>query len=202
VARAPVPEPTDLRLIELTAEHLRRYGLRRTTIMSIAEAAGMSHANVYRYFPSKEALVDSVVEQWLRAVEKGLRDIVEGPDPAVDKLERLAAAVHRAYRRKCAEDPEIFEIFVAMADDGRAPARRHRNRVLSELQRIIEDGMAAGAFEAADQRDALSLFSDALARFLSPHQVRADRNMPEKDNERRFERVLQLALRAVRTGQF
>src|SRR4051812_925412 len=189
MARAPVPEPTDLRLIELAADHLRRHGLRRTTIVSIAEAAGMSHANVYRYFPSKAALVDSVVEQWLRGVEKGLRDIVEGPDPAADKLERLAAAVHRAYRRKCAEDPEIFAIFVAMADEGRAPARRHRNRVLSELQRIIEEGMAGGAFEAADQRDALALVSDALGRFLAPHQVAMDRYMPENENERRFERV-------------
>ena len=48
MAKAPPPEPTDVRLIELAADHLRRYGVGRTTVVSIAQAAGMSHANVYR----------------------------------------------------------------------------------------------------------------------------------------------------------
>ena len=48
----------------------------------------MSHANIYRYFPSKSALVEGVTDYWLRPIEAGLRDIADGPDPAYDKLER------------------------------------------------------------------------------------------------------------------
>ena len=34
-------------------------------VVAIAREAAMSHGNVYRYFPSKEALFDAVTEQWL-----------------------------------------------------------------------------------------------------------------------------------------
>ncbi|MCC2101684.1 MAG: helix-turn-helix transcriptional regulator, partial [Hyphomicrobiales bacterium] len=49
--------PADARIMEAATTFLRRYGPRRATVVAIAESAGMSHANVYRYFPSKAALI-------------------------------------------------------------------------------------------------------------------------------------------------
>ena len=53
----------------------------------------MTHANVYRYFPSRAALVDAVVDVWLKATERRLAEIADGPDPADDKLERADPGV-------------------------------------------------------------------------------------------------------------
>ena len=145
----PVSEPIDVRLVDLAAEHVRRYGLRRTTIVGIAHEAGMSHANVYRYFPSKEALIDAVLDQWLKPIEKGARDIADGPDPAVDKLERLASAVFRAYRRKLDEDTAIFQIFAEASAAGRPIARRHRNRIGAEFNTVPADHF--WPYEAPDE---------------------------------------------------
>ena len=44
-------------------------GSRAVTVVGIAEAAGMTHANVYRYFPSKAALIDAVAARWLKSLE-------------------------------------------------------------------------------------------------------------------------------------
>ena len=65
----------------------------------------MTHGNVYRYFPSKEALFDAVTEQWLKPVEATYRMIADAPDPAFDKLERMIVFVHRSYRDKLESDP-------------------------------------------------------------------------------------------------
>ena len=46
-------------LLGIATDHVRRFGIERTTVVAIAREAGMTHANVYRYFPSKEALVDA-----------------------------------------------------------------------------------------------------------------------------------------------
>ena len=92
MARASSSESTDVRLLDLAAEHIRQHGLARTTVVAIAREADMSHANVYRYFPSKEALVDAVTAQWLKPVEAGLREISDAPDPVLDKLERILSA--------------------------------------------------------------------------------------------------------------
>ena len=40
---------------------IRRYGFHGASMVQIAAEAGMSHANVYRYFPSKAALFDAVL---------------------------------------------------------------------------------------------------------------------------------------------
>ncbi len=45
----PAETPTDVRILDIAADHIRRHGIERTTILSIAAEAGMSHANIYRY---------------------------------------------------------------------------------------------------------------------------------------------------------
>jgi AcrR family transcriptional regulator len=40
--------PADARLLTIAADHLKRFGARQVTVVSIADAAGMTHANVYR----------------------------------------------------------------------------------------------------------------------------------------------------------
>ena len=102
---------TDMRILDLAAEHVRRFGASRLTIVSVAKDAGMSHGNVYRYFPSKEALFDAVTEQWLKPVEAACRTVADAPDPAFDKLERIIVSVHRSYLDKLEKDPEIFDLF-------------------------------------------------------------------------------------------
>ena len=66
MARAPSADSADARILDLAAEHIRRHGIERTTVVAIAREAAMSHGNVYRYFPSKEALVDAVTGEPVR----------------------------------------------------------------------------------------------------------------------------------------
>ena len=44
-------EPMDQRILDIAASHVRRYGVKRVTIVGVAEELDMTHANIYRYFP-------------------------------------------------------------------------------------------------------------------------------------------------------
>src|SRR5688500_11109941 len=88
----------DARILRIAADQLRQHGARGVTVVSVAEEAGMTHANVYRYFASKAALIDAVAERWLRQLETTLAAIADSPDPADDKLERLIQGIARAHR--------------------------------------------------------------------------------------------------------
>ena len=200
MAKTPSSEPTDARILEFAAEHIRRHGLERTTVVAIAREAAMSHGNVYRYFPSKEALVDAVTDQWLKPIETGLREIVDGPDPAFDKLERILSAVHRAYRNKLEADPKIFGLFVEASVAGRGVARKHRLKLQSEVRSVLEDGMSSGAFPAHDIRRALALVFDMSHRFLSPPAIRRDGEVTRAQIDGRFERVLRALRRTLGSG--
>ncbi|MFY9968763.1 MAG: TetR/AcrR family transcriptional regulator [Roseiarcus sp.] len=198
---APPPETNEARLVDIARAHVRKFGHARTTVVGVAADAGMTHANVYRYFPSKSALLDEVVASGLRPLEARLRDAADGADPAHDKLERMLIAIHRDYRAKLDDDPAVFDLLIEALAKNRPSARKHRARVQSEMQRVLEEGVASGAFSMTDRRRAMSLIFDAAHRFIHPVALRLDRDAPAGAIATRFEAVLAMMLRALRTGR-
>ena len=190
----------DQRILELACDHLRRFGPKRTTIVGIAEAAGMSHANVYRYFPSKEALFDAVTSLWLKPLEEELRVIVQGQDPAYDKLERALTALQSAYREKRDSDPILFRLLCDAIEQGGGIARKHRNKVQGEIQTIVEEGISSGAFRMQDRRRAMALVFDLAHRFIQPVAIALDRSVSAAELEFRAGRVIAIIQRSLTFG--
>jgi AcrR family transcriptional regulator len=190
----------DARLVAIAADHLRRFGRRRLTVVGVAEEAGMTHANVYRYFPSKEALVDSVVEAWLKSVERRLADIVDGPDPAEDKLERLVLAMAQANRVGLSEDPRLFEALKDSLGRRSAVTRRHRSRVRHLIERVVDDGISTAAFEPRDRDRAVAVVIDATHRFVHPVAIELEAGAPQATTEARLNALIRVVLRALATG--
>ncbi len=196
----PLRPSTDLRLLELATEHVRRHGAARLTVTEIADAAGMSHANVYRYFRSKTALLEAVTTAWLAPLEAGLRVIADAPDPVYDKLERLLFAIHRAYNDKLAADPKIFDLFYEATEMHSEITRRHQQRIAQALHRILEEGSASGAYVIEDQAAAIHFVLDAMYRFLSPVAVRHDVDISRSVLEQRGSRLLHAIGRILASG--
>lgn len=188
------------RLLRVAAEHLARFGPRRLTVVGVAEEAGMTHANVYRYFPSKAELVDAVAGQWLKEVEASLADIADSPDPADDKLERFVLAIARQYRDCAQSNPHVFEVYVAAVEHSRGVARKHRGRQLRLLERVIEEGIGAEVFNPRDRERAIAFVIDATQRFVNPAMVRIDVRVPRAVLDERLNAVLRVVLRALAAG--
>jgi AcrR family transcriptional regulator len=190
----------DQRILELACDHLRRFGPRRTTIVGIAEAAGMSHANVYRYFPSKDALFEAVTALWLKPLEEELHVIVQGQDPAYDKLERALSALQRAYREKRDAEPVLFRLLCDAIEKGAGIARKHRNKVQSDIQAIVEEGIGSGAFRIQDRRRAMALVFDLAHRFIQPVSIALDKGVSSAEMEFRAGRVIAVIQRSLTFG--
>lgn len=197
MAQPLVHLPADARILELAGDHLRRFGPGRFTVVGVAEQLGMSHANVYRYFSSKSGLLEAVTAQWLKPIETGLREIADSPDPARDKLERMLTGLHRAYREKLQSDPHLFAVFADSVRASGGVARKHRNRIQTELRRVLEEGMASAAFAGDEQNRALALIFDATHRFIHPVCVALDRDVPRERVAARLERTLEALLGAL-----
>ena len=60
-ARRP-PKPTGAAILEAAERAFVRNGFHATTMQHVADEAGMSAGNLYRYFPSKEAIVEGLCE--------------------------------------------------------------------------------------------------------------------------------------------
>jgi AcrR family transcriptional regulator len=194
-------DSTDARILEMAATHLRRFGLSRTTVSAIAEEAGMTHANVYRYFPSKQALVDAVTAAWLKTLETDLHAVTESADPPQDKLERILAATHRAYRNKLDTDPNLFDLFADAVEAGRGVGRKHRGRLQSDVQLVVEEGISVGTFPKADMRRSMALIFDTTHRFLHPVALQLDRDVSASTMTQRCDRVVKILILGLVTGR-
>ncbi|MET0605531.1 MAG: TetR family transcriptional regulator [Beijerinckiaceae bacterium] len=195
------PEGAQSRLLALAEEEIRRIGFRRMRVVAVAEAAGMTHANVYRYFPSRIALADAVTAAWLKPIETSLSDAATAPDPAIDKLERMILALARSYRDRLEGEPDLFALFCDAMEKARPVTRKHRGRVRQLIERVIDEAMGEGLFEPDARGRALALLFDAMHRFIYPLNVLADRDAPRARWDRRLANVLDAALAAVRGGE-
>ncbi len=202
-ARArPTPLSTDARLLAIATDHLARLGPKGVTVVAVAAEAGMTHANVYRYFPSKDALLDAVAGRWLRDVETRLAGIADAPDPADDKVERLLTALSLAQREALAAEPNVFAVHLDATVAARPIARRHRVRLRALVERVVEEGIGTGTFVARDRERAIACIFDASYRFTHPLAIQQDADVPRDLLEARLGAVIQAIQRMLRSGMF
>ena len=161
------------RILDAAEEVLRRHGVAKTNVVDIARALGMSHANIYRHFPSKKALLDAVAARWLHAVSGPLERItVDAERPAAERLAAWFEALRMAKRRKVRDDPELFRIYHGITADAHEVVREHVDALLGQVERILTDGMATGEFSPGlDPRAAARTFLLATAQFHHPAMV-------------------------------
>jgi AcrR family transcriptional regulator len=196
----PSSTSTDGRILAIAADHVRRFGFERTTVVGVAREAGMTHANVYRYFPSKLALADALTAEWLRGIQALLAEVADAPDPADDKLERMLLALASSHRDRLEADPNLFDLYVTAYEAMRGVARKHRSRVLMLIDRVIEEGIASEMFLVRRRERAVTLVLDTMFRFVHPVAVRIDREVPRRIIDERTALVARTALRGLKGG--
>ncbi|WP_363735945.1 helix-turn-helix domain-containing protein [Mesorhizobium sp.] len=100
----PIRMRTDLdevraRILEVAEKHFRRIGYHKTSIADIASDLGMSRANVYRFFPSRDAINGFICKRILDEAADIAFAIARANAMAPEKLSRLLIAVHQHARR-------------------------------------------------------------------------------------------------------
>ncbi|MDQ0475114.1 TetR/AcrR family transcriptional regulator [Labrys wisconsinensis] len=197
---ARTQESTGDRLLEIATDHVRRHGMERTTIVSVAREAGVSHAAVYRYYASKDALIDAVTGQWLKAVETQVATVADAPDPADDKLERMMLLIARLYRQRLEAEPALYALWLAALAGRRAVVRKHKRRLRALIERVVEEGRSTELFRARSNERLIAFLNDALHRFIDPVAIAADKDTERGELEQRLARLLRVAIRAMAAG--
>jgi AcrR family transcriptional regulator len=181
------------RILAAAGEQLSKFGLRKFTVIDVAEAAGMTHPNIYRYFTSKTALIDALITNWLKPLEERIEMVVSASDPVGDKLERMVVAVSGAYRTAKGEEPHLFAAFVVATGESRAVSRKHRARIRKAFDRVLDEGIGSGAIGITDRPKAQLLLLDSVWRFIDPASILVEQDVA-KSLDGRLERVIEAAL--------
>jgi AcrR family transcriptional regulator len=159
---------TPERILEVTEDVLRRFGLAKATVVDVARALDVSHGSVYRHFPSKASLRDAVAKRWLERVNAPLEKIAEGAGPAPARLERWLRALCAAKQKKVCDDPEMFATYLTLAREARDVVKAYKERLIDQIAHILADGVKQGAFHITDIKASARAVYDATIRYHHP----------------------------------
>lgn len=91
-------EPKE-RIMELARDRFFKAGFNKVTLDELSGELGISKKTMYKFFPSKEELVKTVLWMMLRKVEKDVRRITEEDRPFVHRLADLILYISRMVGR-------------------------------------------------------------------------------------------------------
>lgn len=162
------PEQVRERILEVAEEHFRRIGYHKTSVADIASKLGMSAANVYRYFPSRDAINECICGRIVNEVADISFAIARANAPASEKLDRFLTALHHHSKTKMIKERCMHDLTVAAVRENWGVIKTHIARMLTILEVIIREGTEAGEFKVENAAEAARAVNAAVTPFFHP----------------------------------
>ena len=159
---------TKKQILDATEQVLRKYGLEKTSVVDVAKALGVSHGTLYRHFTNKAALKEAVAERWLQEVSVPLASIVKKEGSAIEKTRMWLEKLIHIKQTKALEDPELFAMYNALAEESVESIEKHIKDLISQLNEIVQEGVNSGEFQSEHANEQAAAIFFATARFHHP----------------------------------
>lgn len=118
-------------------------GYNGTTVEEIAEAADVSRATFFNYFPVKPILLAEMVERMMERFERRVAEQLQRPASTMDRLQDFFLYSLQAIER----DRDLARLLLIESFNGRgdlALQRERLRRVHRSLETLLRDGIARG----------------------------------------------------------
>jgi AcrR family transcriptional regulator len=142
--RRPPDADRRLRILEAAERAFVRHGFHATTMQHVADEAGMSAGNLYRTFPSKEAMVEGLCELDQAELGRAFAELM------ADNRQIMQAVCCGMRKHVLAKSPEKARLLVEIwAEAGRNPRVAAMTRaidaeVLARLETLLDTAKAGG----------------------------------------------------------
>lgn len=156
------------RILEVAEEHFRSLGYHRTSVADIAAKLGMSPANIYRFFPSRDAINESICGRVVNEVADIAFVIAGANAPAMEKLDQLLTAVHHQNKMMLIKARPMHDLVVTATQENWPIIQAHTARMMTIFEAIIREGIEAGEFEVEDAAEAARVVKHAFMAFFHP----------------------------------
>ena len=162
------PEDTKARIVEVAEALFLRIGYAKTTVADIAAELQMSPANVYRFFSSKNAIVEAICRKCLSEVEEEAWKVARSKAPAAQRMERLILGILAYHKENLMSEQRVNDMVLAAIEQSWETIRAHKEIMERVVELIIRDGVEAGEFEPVDARRTASLIMRSVIPFTHP----------------------------------
>ena len=155
------PVDTRSRVLGAAAEEFAANGLAGARVDRIARLAGVNKAMIYYHFASKENLYQTIIDQQVELVVKGIKNLADAETNLESALMQLSRAFHAAF----GEDKRFRAIFLHDLAAGGGRLKRSLTELIwkeglpSRLKQMLDEGIREGRYRHFDSRQALISFA-------------------------------------------
>ncbi|MFN2629179.1 MAG: TetR/AcrR family transcriptional regulator [Gaiellaceae bacterium] len=164
--RSIAPEEKRRLIFDAAVRVFARKGFHTCRVGDIAEEAGVSHGLLYHYFPSKDALLETVFRETWTELLAAIGAVEASGAPAREQLRQVAAILLRPWRRQ----PDLVRVLVR--EIARSPELQNRlvevRAAFDAIERIVRRGQSDREFRNdLDARLASTVFYGGLEEILT-----------------------------------
>lgn len=152
-ARGPADHSRREQILAVAAEHFGRFGYKKTSISDIGRAIGISHAYVYRFFESKQAIGEAVCSQTLARIAFAVEQLVGGKMSASEKLRQLPLILIHEGLAVFFQDRKLHDIVEEAVKEHWCAASNHEKIIEAHVLRVVSQGRELGEFERKTPAD-------------------------------------------------
>jgi AcrR family transcriptional regulator len=172
----------------------RQIGFRKTTIADIAGALGMSSANIYRFFASKDALTEAICRNMLGGLLDIVRAKAAGAGAAHERIRDVMMTLHRNHRDQMTNQKRVHEVVAVAMEQNWGAIEEFLHECDLIIAALVREGQANGEFGPGDPILLGKRTMDACAGILHPTLI-AECGGDEPEIE--AQGVIDFALRAL-----
>jgi len=105
-------EETRERIMVKADELFRQFGFGKTTVTDIAAELAMSPANIYKFFSSKEAIIQASADRNLVALTEAVHRHIAASGAALDRIEKVLLTVYRHTTDILRNERQVFKLMI------------------------------------------------------------------------------------------
>lgn len=155
-------------ILESAKVQVRRFGEGKTNVMDVARALGVSHAALYRFYRSKSAMMDAIVQEAMDDEARLAEDHVETDGPPAERLMAMLLDLHRHKRERFVGDREIHDLYRRIVVERTDMIAAYAGRITSLVARLIEKAVLRGEWKVDDISVAAGVVRDAAMVYVHP----------------------------------
>jgi AcrR family transcriptional regulator len=155
-------------ILESAKVQVRRFGESKTNVMDVARALGVSHAALYRFYRSKSAMMDAIVQEAMDDEERLAAEHVDIEGPPAERLMAMLLDLHRHKRERFVGDREVHDLYRRIVVERADMIAAYADRITSLVAGLIEKAVLRGEWKVDDISVAAGVVRDAVMVYVHP----------------------------------
>lgn len=155
---APRANKRKASILDAACTVFARDGYANSTVRTIADEAGTTVPTMYKYFPTKESILENLFDQSLEKMQENIETQIETGRTTEEKLSLAVDAIMENYAKYPRNLMLMYFEHRSLGPEARDNFRKKSNRYTKIISDLLAEGKNNGLFAVTDPEIAANIF--------------------------------------------